>query len=196
MTARRVSKKPAPGTAKQIGKAQVPADARSADPIDAAAFKFAMRKVPSPVAVITTVSAGRRYGLTATAICTATADPPTILVSINRAAAACPVIEETGIFAVNFLTEDQSEIARLFTPTKRGADVLQDDARFHRGDWTQAPQGAPVLRGAVCGFDCTLVQIIANGTHNLFLGEVTNATATSESGLLYRDRLFRRLATE
>ncbi len=49
-------------------------------------YKTAMRGVVSPVAVITTSDGAERSGLTATAICSATTEPPSVLVCINREA--------------------------------------------------------------------------------------------------------------
>ncbi|EAQ02031.1 putative flavoprotein oxidoreductase [Pseudooceanicola batsensis HTCC2597] len=158
-------------------------------PVDA--YKFAMRKVPSPVAVITTCVDGVRYGLTATAVCSATTQPPTILVCVNQAAATCSIIRDAGIFAVNFLSDIQSDIARLFSTPR-----LSAEKRFSKGHWGQAKTGSPVLRDTASSFDCTLVEAIPQGRHMLFLGSVVDATSSAESGLLYRDGSFRRLATE
>src|ERR1044071_1580189 len=81
-------------------------------------FKLGMRQVTSSVAVVTSRAGRVRNGLTATAVCSVCAHPPPLLVCINRSASAEPLITESGSFAVNFLTEEQHPIARLFSKSK------------------------------------------------------------------------------
>ena len=49
-------------------------------------FRLAMRSLAGAVNIVSTAHSGHRYGLTATAVCSATADPPTVLVCLNRVA--------------------------------------------------------------------------------------------------------------
>jgi hypothetical protein len=53
-----------------------------------------------------------------------------MLVCVNRRATAEALIVESGAFAINVLTEDQHQIARLFSTSKLGADE-----RFADGKW-------------------------------------------------------------
>lgn len=154
-------------------------------------FKFVMRQVASPVAVIAAQIGERRGGLTATAVCSATADPPTLLVCINKTASAGHLIAEAGAFSVNFLTDDQTALARLFS-----TPGLDSDARFAGGTWARAVTGAPLLRGAVGAFDCRVVETVPCGSHQIFLGRVVAAAAQDGDPLLYRDGFFRRIAAE
>ncbi len=85
-------------------------------------FKLGMRQVVSSVAIVTSRAGGVRNGLTATAVCSVSADPPTVLACVNRNASAEALIAESGNFAINFLTEDQHNIARLFSKSKLDAD--------------------------------------------------------------------------
>jgi flavin reductase len=161
----------------------------AAPPVTADAFKSAMRQVASPVAVIAAQNGKTRGGLTATAVCSAATDPPTILVCVNRNASAEPIIAGSGAFSVNFLDEDQSGIARLFSTPK-----LDSDARFAEGVWKRGVTGAPMLQGAVSAFDCQVVEIVPCGTHSIFLGRVLAVGSSESSPLLYRDGFFRRIA--
>lgn len=154
-------------------------------------FRLAMRKVASPVAVITARTGTTRNGLTATAVCSATADPPTLLVCINRGATAEQLITESGAFAVNFLTEEQPNIARLFSTSK-----LDPEARFAEGHWGTGMTGAPMLANTVASFDCKVVQAVACGTHSIFIGQVAALHSGDGPILMYRDGYFRRLAAD
>lgn len=157
--------------------------------ISEAEFKTTMRQVVSSVAVITARAGKLRNGLTATAVCSVTADPPTMLVCINRSASAEAIIAETGAFAINFLTEDQHRIARLFSTSK-----LSPEERFAEGKWLSMATGSPVLDGAVASFDCRVEDRILSGTHHIYFGRVVAANSLDQEALLYRDGSFRRLA--
>lgn len=154
-------------------------------------YKLAMRRVVSPVAVVTAASGTERNGLTATAICSATTDPATVIVCIDRAASALRLIEESGRFVVNFLSEDQSDIARAFSN-----NGLAGETRLQIGTWTKLVTGVPVLRDAVSVFDCTMENSITCGKHQVLLGRVVAVVSDDATALLYRDGFFRRLATE
>lgn len=157
--------------------------------IGEAAFKMAMRQVASSVAVITSRAGSRVNGLTATAVCSVSASPPVILVCVNKGASAEAIIAESGVFAVNFLTEAQHLVARLFSTAK-----LSPEERFAEGHWQAQVTGAPVLDGALASFDCVVETCIASGTHSIYFGRVIAAESLDQEGLIYRDGSFRRLA--
>lgn len=152
-------------------------------------FKTAMRLVASAVFVITARSGAQINGLTATSLCSVSADPPLVLVCINSGAATESLVSESGAFAINFLTEDQHRIARLFTGTE-----FTPEERFQEGAWGKLVTGAPVLDGALATFDCVVGSQLSHGTHTIFFGRVVAALSLDEQGLVWRDGSFRRLA--
>ena len=154
-------------------------------------FKFVMRQVTSPVAVVAAQDGDRRGGLTATAICSATADPPTIIVCINRSSSAGALIKACGAFSVNFLADDQAPLARVFSTARTSSET-----RFAAARWKRLITGAPILQGALCTFDCRVTDRVMSGTHQVFFGAVVAAEAQSGNPLLYRDGFFRRVAVE
>ncbi|WP_246812333.1 flavin reductase family protein [Microvirga sp.] len=72
-----------------------------------------MRPLAGGVTIIATEHEGRRTGLAATAVCSVSADPPTVLICINAGASAHEPIRESGRFSVNLLARGQDDIARL-----------------------------------------------------------------------------------
>lgn len=152
-------------------------------------FKTAMRQVAASVAIVTARSGQVRNGLTATAVCSVTASPPTMLVCINRGASAEALIEESGAFAINFLTDEQHQVARLFSTSKLGPED-----RFAEGRWLSLQTGSPILDGCVASFDCQVESRIVAGTHHVYLGRILAVTSLDQEILLYRDGSFRRLA--
>jgi flavin reductase (DIM6/NTAB) family NADH-FMN oxidoreductase RutF len=156
--------------------------------IDPVAFKRGMRHLAASVTLITTRHRDLRGGLTATAVCSVSAEPPQLLVCVNKSASAHDPIGEAGFFCVNILSPGHRKIAERFA----GMDGVEGDDRFRdMGDWTTLTTGAPVLRGCPVSFDCRLVTRLSAGTHTIYIGEIVDlcldATATP---LLYADGTF------
>lgn len=145
------------------------------DPIDRQAFRRLMRNVPTLVSVVAAGAPGERKGLTASAVCSLTDQPPTILVCINRAAGAHDVIIENGYFSVNLLAAGQEEIAHVFS----GLAGVSGEARFKTGAWTAGATGAPVLASAVCHLECRLAEAKAGFSHTVFFGEIVGGAASA-----------------
>ncbi|WP_028228524.1 flavin reductase family protein [Paraburkholderia ferrariae] len=145
-------------------------------------FKAAMRRLAGHVCLITTCSDdGERGGLTATAVCSVSANPPLLLVCINRANTSCASIQAAARFAVNVLPRSDQELAQRF------ARPLPPDEKFAEGEWRTLKTGAPILASSLASFDCKIERIIQAGTHDVIFGHV-EAIATREtnaSPLLY-----------
>ena len=152
-------------------------------------FKAAMRQGASAVFVLTARSGEEANGLTSASLCSVSAEPPLVLVSLNRDSTAERLIAESGAFAINFLTEEQHRIARLFT----GVETTPEE-RFAEGRWDRLVTGAPVLDGALATFDCQVETQLSHGTHTIVFGRVLAALSLDEEGLIWRDGSFRRLA--
>src|SRR5512147_1711107 len=129
--------------------------------LEADAFKAVMRKLAATVTVVTVQGASGRNGLTATAVCSVSAEPPQLLCCINKTASAHDPIGEAGFFCVNILAPDHRKIAERFA----GMDGVEGDERFRdMGEWSTLSTGAPVLKGCPVSFDCKLVTEVKAGT--------------------------------
>jgi flavin reductase (DIM6/NTAB) family NADH-FMN oxidoreductase RutF len=136
-----------------------------------------MRNHAGGVTVITTGSLGERTGLTATAVCSLSDNPPSLVACVNRSASAYCMIKETGSFCVNLLAEDQGNIANCFA----GRAGLKRESRFTVGLWTHLVTGAPALVDAVANFDCRLVNEQETNTHAIFIGLVQEVRMNKEA---------------
>ena len=145
-------------------------DADAGSPLLAtpADFKKGMRQLAAGVNVITVANGLVYDGLTATAACSISAEPPHLLICVNSTASAHGPIHRAGAFCLNVLAHDQEAIAKRFA----GMDGADRNARFDIGTWVQLATGAPVLEGAIANFDCIVVREIEAATHTLFLGRV------------------------
>lgn len=147
-------------------------------------FVAQMRVVPGPVALICTADGDNRTGMAATAWNSLCADPPMLLVCVNRSASANEMIVSSGRFSVNLLSTDDVETVAIFS-AQRG---LAGAARFLDGAWEEGQLGQPMLKGAVAVFECELEARHSHGTHDIFIGRVRQMTRTpGAEPLLYMD---------
>jgi flavin reductase (DIM6/NTAB) family NADH-FMN oxidoreductase RutF len=135
--------------------------------VDDQAFRAGMRHLTAHVCLITTKSAdGERHGLTATAVCSVSASPPTLLCCVNRNSSSHAAIRASGILAVNVLAVEDKALADRF------AGAIRGEARFAAGLWGQLETGAPVLESALATFDCRLANAVDVTTHGILFGEI------------------------
>jgi flavin reductase (DIM6/NTAB) family NADH-FMN oxidoreductase RutF len=135
--------------------------------IDADKFRTAMRHLAGHVCLITTVDKnGKRNGLTATAVCSVSADPPTILCCVNRSNASYTAITKDKNFAVNVLSLEDKDLANRFASRIRGEE------RYSEGSWKVLTTGAPILESALASLDCTLSNAVDVNSHGILFGEI------------------------
>ena len=123
-------------------------------PVDAGQFKIGMRTLAGAVNIITSMHSGHRYGMTATAVCSASAEPPTVLVCINKLATTHNAVTKSKVFCVNVLRAEDWQLSTAFSGAQSG------DSRFKNGNWTRLATGAPVLIDALVSFDCRVVKTL------------------------------------
>ncbi len=159
------------------------------DHASAADFISAMGQHVSSVCVITTQHDGKRYGLTATAMSSVCAEPPRLLVCVNKSGTSHEMIQKSGAFCVNVLAEAQEKVAKAFAGM-----MGKDFDRFSVGEWDELVSGAPALLHATAVFDCEVKQVIDQFSHSIFIGEVLAARhVKAQDTLLYGARRFRAL---
>jgi flavin reductase len=159
-------------------------------PVEADQFKIGMRALAGAVNIITSAHSGHRYGMTATAVCSATADPPTVLVCMNRLATTHGAVAKSKVFCVNVLRAEDWELSTTFSGAQSG------EARFKSRDWTRLATGSPVLIDSLVSFDCRVTKKLAHGTHTIFLGQVEQVLLGNKGKpLLYSDGQYAKLAS-
>ena len=134
--------------------------------IDRQSFFDVMASFPSGVAIVTTLTAdGAPRGLTTTAVCSVSAEPPTILVCVDLASRTLAALRASRRFAVNFMGEGRSELCLLF------ASKAED--KFARVTWQPTPSGMPLLADDVLAWaDCETMQELEVGDHVLLVARV------------------------
>jgi flavin reductase len=127
-------------------------------------FRGVMRRYPTGVTIVTTVLEGKLKGFTANAFSSVSADPPTVLICVNRKARSHPFIAQAGRFCVNVLGLEQRELAERF--------ATGEGDPFETAAYRVETTGSPILDGVLGYFDCELAEEHSAGTHTIFLGSV------------------------
>ena len=159
--------------------------------VDVPAFKHAMGRLAGAVSVITVGTGQARTGFTATSVSSFSIDPPTILVSLNKASSSWAALLEAGSFAVNILAHGQSDVADRFA----GRGGIKGNDRYVGWDWDRLGSGTLGLSGAVSVIDCDLDEAIERHSHAILLGRVRSVETSAEvSPLLYWHGSYQNLA--
>ncbi len=136
--------------------------------LDPLSYRDAMSRLAGHVHIVTTAEGSVRRGVTITAACSVSDDPPTVLVCLNLANPRNRIFVESGRFALNVLAADQMDLAHVFS----GRDGIEPELRFDYGNWTTLSTGAPVLSRALAAFDCEIIDSKAIATHMVLFGKV------------------------
>jgi 3-hydroxy-9,10-secoandrosta-1,3,5(10)-triene-9,17-dione monooxygenase reductase component len=154
--------------------------------VDASLFKRALGQLASGVTVVTTRnSEGRPLGLTVTAFCSVSLDPPLVLVSIDNRSEAHEGFRACGLFAVSLLAEGQEEISRRFA--RVGASKFEDLSL------ATGRHGVLLVPGALAQIECRVAATWSGGDHTLYLGEVLTLRVAPGHPLIYQAGHYRHL---
>src|SRR5256885_7209896 len=110
---------------------------------------------------ITRMHWANRNAMPAPGVCSPTAEPPTVLVCINKLSTTHNAVAKSKVFCVNVLRADDWHLSTTFSGGQTG------DARFKNGNWTRLATGSPVLIDALVSFDCRVVKSLAHGSHTV-----------------------------
>jgi flavin reductase (DIM6/NTAB) family NADH-FMN oxidoreductase RutF len=135
-------------------------------PVDRAEFFQIMSAFPTGVAIVTTLEPdGTPRGLTTNAVTSVSADPPILLICVDRESRTLPALLHTKRFVVNFMRDDHAEICELF--------ASKADDKFSQVPWTAGLGGVPVLHaGAVAHAECITLEELEIGDHVVVTGLV------------------------
>ena len=131
-----------------------------------AAFRAAMACFASGVTVVTTAQQQERRGVTVSAFCSVSLDPPLVLVSLRLGSRTLAMIGRSGVYAVNILTAEQRALAARFAASDPAGKTFAD-IPHHLG-----MTGAPLLDAALARVECHVAASYRSGDHMLLVGEV------------------------
>ena len=147
-------------------------------PVDEFRFRTVLSRFASGVTVVTAVGGdGVDHGMTVSAFCSLSLDPPLILVCIDHGTVMHGIVEGAKTFTVNILADDQEDLARKFSDP--------DNDRFEGTSYTRGANGLALLTGAAAWLECALAQRYEGGDHTIFVGRVEAADAADAQPLVY-----------
>jgi len=150
-------------------------------------FKQGMRALPGGVTVIGAYGPdGALEAITATAVTSLSAEPPSLLVCVGRRASIAAALAAKAWFSVNVLAAEQVDVAKAFGGQldARGAD------RFRYGTWHRAVGAdVPLLTGCRVSFECQVAHVHDWATHHVVIGTVreVHVSHTAGASLVYAD---------
>ncbi len=153
--------------------------------IDESAFRTAMGHFASGVTVVTTRDGDELGGLTVSAFCSLSLDPPLVLVCIGKDVTSHDILSAAGRFAINILSAEQEEVSRRFA--SRAND------KFDGIGMTEGAGGVPLLTGCLATIECRTKQELPGGDHTIFIGEVEQVEIGEGEPLVYFRSGYREL---
>ncbi|KEA62856.1 4-hydroxyphenylacetate 3-monooxygenase, reductase component [Marinobacterium lacunae] len=155
-------------------------------------FRNAMAQLAAAVNVVTTQGEQGTCGLTATAVCSVSDTPATLLVCINRNSDTNTVFKGNGRLCVNICNAGQEEVSRHFA----GMTGLSMAERFDLDLWEQgAVLSQPMLKASLASLEGRIVDIAEVGSHSVLYVELDNIVVREvQDALLYFNRGFRTLS--
>ena len=128
-------------------------------------FRSAMRALASALSIVSATHEGRWFGMTATAVTSVSAAPPSLLICVNRSASLHDPLLSSRVFCVNILYACQSGLAQAF-----GSKDIKN--RFAHGTWLVDERSIPYLRDAQANIFCEADDVHSYGSHSIVIGKV------------------------
>ena len=146
--------------------------------IDHDDFRSVLGRFASGVTVVTSMDAnGNDQGMTVSAFCSLSLEPPLVLFCIDQAASMYKSLAEAPGFIVNILSEKQESLARRFSDP--------DPNRFDGIGYSRGANGMVILDEVLAYLECTRVAAHIGGDHCIYVGEVDVVNANEGRPLLH-----------
>lgn len=151
-----------------------------------------MRRVPSPVVVVTARGPEEARGITIGSFSSVALDPPLVSFNVARDSRMFPVMEACERFAVHVLGEDQAHLAKQFA-----VPDLSGSEQFESVPHVRDAHGTPILEGGSAVLYCRTHDSLPAGDHRLYVGRVVDVEERSDQGaVLYYKSDYRGVGKE
>ena len=150
-------------------------------------FRRVLGHFATGVTIVTTRDAdGRPTGLTVSAFCSVSLDPPQILVCVDHKSQSYPALRDGGHFAVNFLGDGHEDISRRFATTRLD--------KFDGVPFRMSALSLPLIDEALMQLECVTVSTHLEGDHTILVGRVEHTHVGSGEPLIYYRGQYDRLS--
>ncbi len=155
-------------------------------------FREGMSRMGAAVNLLTSDGPAGKHGLVASAVCSVSDSPATLLVCINRNAFVHDKFLQNFHICVNVLAAQHQALSGGICPLCRRGSIAG-----RTGEWTTLVTGCPVLKDANVAFDCRIGSVIEQGSHSVMFCQVkdVHVSETAGQGLVYFSRDYHHLKT-
>jgi flavin reductase (DIM6/NTAB) family NADH-FMN oxidoreductase RutF len=141
-------------------------------------FRRACSRFATGVCVATVLDPlGAPHGLTVSSFTSVSLEPPLVLICLGHAVTVIDHFRSAKYFGINILREEQRELSERFA--RKGMD------RFNGLRWDAGARGVPLLPGALAAMECEVVQRVASGDHDIFVGRMVGMAAGEGDPLIH-----------
>jgi flavin reductase (DIM6/NTAB) family NADH-FMN oxidoreductase RutF len=144
-----------------------------------------MARLAAGVVVVSARTPEGYRGLTAGTLVSVSADPPLVLVGLERESATRAAVVETRRFNVSVLTRQQEFLADRFASRAPAVDPTWKEIPHRLG-----VNGVPLIEGCAAWLECEVEQVHAAGDHDICIGAVRVALPGAGNPLILWDRAF------
>jgi flavin reductase (DIM6/NTAB) family NADH-FMN oxidoreductase RutF len=142
-------------------------------------FETATGAFASGVTLVTIADGREDIGVTVSAFCAVSMEPPMIMISLISESYPAELLGKLDRFAVTVLSAGQRMLAGRFASAGRpGARHLLDDVRHHRG----TVSGALIAEDGLAAMECEVTSRIPAGDHLVVIGRVLTVDKVAVSG--------------
>lgn len=157
-------------------------------PVNSDEFRSALSRFPSGVTVVTSRDAdGRFHGMTVSAFCSLSLDPPRVLICVEKTTGSHIALQTSKAFVVNILSAGQRDTSDRF------ASMIDD--KFDQIEYSAGIDGIPVLSGCLATLECRVTNAYDGGDHSIFVGEVEHAAINEGDPVVYFRGEYRSIAS-
>lgn len=147
-------------------------------PIDKDQFRATLGRFASGITIVTARGAdGRDHGMTVSAFCSLSLEPPLVLTCIAKNASVFPHLTTATHIGINVLAADQEPLSRRF--------ASRDGDRFEGVGYHHGHTGVPLLDGALASLECEVTARHDGGDHVIVIGQVEHATVRDGHPIVY-----------
>jgi flavin reductase (DIM6/NTAB) family NADH-FMN oxidoreductase RutF len=134
--------------------------------MDRATFFAIMGAFPTGVGIVTTMDEHNQpRGLTTNALCSVSAEPPLLLVCVDKNSNTLPGLRHSRKFVVNYLSAGRGDLANLF--------ASKEPDKFQNVSWRPASNGMPWLHAdTIAHAECNIGEEVDAGDHLIFIANV------------------------
>jgi flavin reductase (DIM6/NTAB) family NADH-FMN oxidoreductase RutF len=136
--------------------------------VDVESFRQAMRELAGGVAIVTVGKDDALTGFTATSVSSLSAQPPRLIVCVDRGSASWLSLQRHPYFGVNILRNEEYALASRFA----GKDGVEGSARYAGTQWTTLATGALILKNGLASLDCEVEELLMRYDHSIVIGRV------------------------